>query len=169
MDSGPKPQEDYDDLFSGTTPVTDLTKEQAFAILLAAAVRVDLTVQLVEIEEMLALADRTRTLSKLTEEERRKHCDMAMKSVADPNQIWDAVGNACDKLYQLDTRPNELNNPNAPDITVSVFAHACDIIFADQNVVDVEKKLLQFMAARMKINPDAAKQIVNLMQKKNMY
>lgn len=161
--SGPQ-REEYANLFKDTEFQSHLSKEEAFTILLTAAVYVDQQVRRVELQEHFALLSRTRTLSQVPEEKRRELHQRAVELVQDPKRLWDQVGNACGKLLSLDKKDEAARN-----ITISAFSHACDLIFADQDVLDTEKDLLAFMAERLEIPPDRAREILKVMQAKNRF
>lgn len=163
--AGPQ-REEYANLFKDTEFQSHLSKEEAFAIILTAAIYVDQQVRRVELQEHFALLSRTRTLSAVSEEERRKLHERAVEAVQDPKRLWDQVGNACGKLLSLD---KDKKDDASRNICISAFSHACDLIFADQDVLDTEKDLLAFMAERLEIPPERAREILRVMQAKNRF
>jgi uncharacterized tellurite resistance protein B-like protein len=129
-----------------------LTKEEALYAILALAVYADESERPEETAEVDAIAQRTKTLHGLSQ-----------KALADiHNAIWPQVAkdkrealfeNACESLPAY--------------MRLAAFAHAADLTFADRKVVDAEKRFLQRLAERLRIQISDAEDMLQVLEIKN--
>ena len=160
--SGGAPQSSaaYTGMFAGIGS-SNLSKELAFATILAGAVYADGKARRVEIQEMKALTNRTRTMAELdTPQKREEVCNAAIASVEHQVRLRDAVANACNRLLEAEAK-------DSPGITLSAYAHACDLIFSDHNVPESEKRYIKFLIDKMELNVEKAQTILDEIMLKN--
>lgn len=155
----PKTSSAYSGMFSGISS-SNISKELAFATILAGAIYVDGKVRRVEVQEMKALANRTQTMAALEAPAREAVYQAAIASVDRPERLRDSVANACNRLLEAAAK-------DSPGITMSAYAHACDLLFTDQNVPDSEKRYIKLLIDRMELDVDAAQEMLNYIQLKN--
>jgi hypothetical protein len=96
--------------------------------------------------------------------ERRKVLDAAIAAVKDPARLEYAIENACAKLLSLH------KSKEAEGITLSVFAHACDLCYTDLEVPDSEKLLLKRLEKYLEIDEEReAKPLLEAIWRKNRH
>ena len=100
-----------------------LTKEEAMYAIIGLAVYAYGREAAEETEEVRALALRTRTLARRTEDERRGVHERIWPQLV-VNQREGLLDNACVSLPE--------------DLRMAAFAHAADVTFADRKVVQIE-------------------------------
>ena len=141
----------FDDIIGG------MTKEEAFLAVLSAAVMIDGEKDGREAEEFEALTRRSRTLAALKPNEAA-----AFKAKIEPrltkDKINELVSDACASLKQ-----------EKPDVALSLLAHCCDIIFADQHVRTEERTFLQALIAALAIPEQDAEMILRALKIKNAH
>lgn len=141
----------FDDIIGG------MTKEEAFLAILSAAVMIDGEKDGREAEELEALIRRSRTLAALKPNEAA-----AFKAKIEPrlakDKINELVSDACASLKQ-----------EKPDVALSLLAHCCDIIFADQHVRTEERTFLQALIAALGIPESDAEMILRALKVKNAH
>ena len=139
----------FDDIMGG------MSKEEAFYALLSAAAMIDDEQHAQETEELMALVHRTRTLSALG-----KADIMAIETKTRPrlakDKIQDLIVDACSSLKQ-----------EKPDVGLSIFAHCCDIIFADRVVKNQEKVFLKDLVTHLGIGDGEAEMMLKAIRAKN--
>jgi tellurite resistance protein len=128
------------------------SKEEGFFGILLAAAAVDGDISAAELQEIGALASRTKTLGPVT-------------------------GDAFDKLQNnvLNVLKSggvaELFRKSAvaipANMSESVFAHACDILFADGEIREREAQYMDVLCQALNIEVDRARAIVAVLQIKN--
>ncbi len=139
----------FDDIMGG------MSKEEAFFALIAAAALIDDEQHAQEAEELQALVHRTRTLSALS------RADMAaieakIRPRLTKDKIQDLIVDACSSLKQ-----------EKPDVGLSIFAHACDIIFADRVVKNQEKVFLKDLVTHLGVADVEAEMMLKAIRAKN--
>ncbi len=141
----------FDDIIGG------MTKEEAFLAVLSAAVMIDGEKDGREAEEFEALTRRSRTLAALKPNEAA-----AFRAKIEPrltkDKINELVSDACASLKQ-----------EKPDVALSLLAHCCDIIFADQHVRTEERTFLQALIAALAIPEQDAEMILRALKIKNAH
>jgi tellurite resistance protein len=141
----------FDDIIGG------MTKEEAFLAVLSAAVMIDGEKDGREAEELEALTRRSRTLAALKPNEAA-----AFRAKIEPrltkDKINELVSDACASLKQ-----------EKPDVALSLLAHCCDIIFADQHVRTEERTFLQALIAALAIPEQDAEMILRALKIKNAH
>lgn len=147
---------------------SSMSKEVAFITVLAGAMFADHRAHSAEIAELDVLLNRVRVLQKLTPAERVARRDEVMPYVQDDKTRNDRVRIACKAIVQAQ-KGGGPNDPPMPDFTISVFAHACDIIYDDLDVTELEKKFLREIAADLQIPGAEAAKVVEVISKKNDY
>ena len=165
LDPGrPKVGSAYDNMFpAGDNEfVSNMSKEQAFATVLAAAVYVDGKVKQVELQELKALMNRTRTMRGVDDAKRAEAYRAAVDSVDKPEKLWDSVSNACGRLRQLDKKSETAG------IALSAYAHACDLVWADHDAPKPEMRLLRRLRDDLGLDPAEAQRVFDEIKIKNM-
>lgn len=132
-----------------------MSKEEAFYALLAAAVMVDEEEHAQEAQELAALAARTRTLSVLSQSDIAAIREKIAPRLA-KDKIKDLIVDACSSLKQ-----------EKPDVGLAIFAHACDIIFADKVVKNQEKVFLKELVGHLGIAEADAEMMLKAIRAKN--
>jgi len=145
-----KARGNYNGRFRAPDFTSNMTKEEAFVTVLAAAVHADNRVRRVEDQELMALLGRTRTLHSTTAEERRRLLDDAVDAVRDRKRINHVLENACAKLCELEATADHAG------ICASVFAHACDIVYADLEFHRDEAELLAKLKKKLALDVEQA-------------
>ena len=146
-----------------------LPKEAAFITILAGAMFADHRAHKAELTELDALLNRVRILQSLTPAERMTKRDEVLPGVRDDKTRNDRVRIACASIVQAEkggTAPGDIGMPN---LAVSVFAHACDIIYDDLDVTELEKNYIRDLAKHLSIPGAEAAKIVEIISKKNEY
>lgn len=139
----------FDDIMGG------MTKEEAFYALLAAAMMIDQEENAQEAEELLALANRTRTLSALSKAD-LVAIEGKVRSRLTKDKIQDLIVDACASLKQ-----------EKPDVGLALFGHCCDIVFADKVVKNQEKVFLKDLVTHLNINDTEAEMMLKAIRAKN--
>jgi len=138
-----------DDIMGG------MSKEEAYFALLAAAMMIDQEENPQEAEELAALANRTRTLSALS-----KGDIVAIEGKIRPrltkDKIQDLIVDACSSLKQ-----------EKPDVSLAIFGHCCDIVFADKVVKNQEKVFLKELVTQLNLNDGDAEMMLKAIRAKN--
>jgi hypothetical protein len=141
----------FDDMIGG------MSKEEAFIAILSAAVLIDGEADGRETEEIDALIRRTRTLSPLKPNEVSAFKDKIAPRLA-KDKINDLLMDACASLKQ-----------EKPDVALSLFAHCCDLVFADHHVRNDERTFLQTLIRELSIPETDAEMILRAMKAKNAH
>jgi uncharacterized tellurite resistance protein B-like protein len=132
------------------------TVEQAFVALLYAAALVDGEVHPDELEEITALGHRLQVFEKHSSD--ADMCLDTARARLDWNRAapfpWTAFDAACAVLAHK-------------QLGETVFANACDIIFADRVVTHAEVDLVNRMAERLQLNPGRVDMIIEAIKIKN--
>lgn len=132
--------------------VGSMSPEEAFFGLLALAVFADAKEVPQETDEFRALTLRTKTLSKLNNDQRAKLHDTVWPQLV--NDKREALfENACTSL--------------PPHLRMAVYAQAADITLADQKLVHKEVKFLERLQKRLDISESAASDMVAVLRIKN--
>ncbi|MGE0743091.1 MAG: hypothetical protein AB7O98_17270 [Hyphomonadaceae bacterium] len=145
-----------------------MSKELAFLTIIMGAVHADNRVRKEETEEVNALIDRVRTLKSMPEEERNKRRDDLLPCMNDPSLRNDRVGLACSSILNAERGTPPTVAPQ-PGLAIAVFTHACDIVYTDLEVTDLEKKFLVDLVDHLKIDRATAANIVKVIAAKNEY
>lgn len=146
-----------------------MPKETAFITILAGAMYADHRAHAAEMTEMDALLNRVRTLQSLTAADRAAKRDEVLPSVKDDKTRSDRVRIACASIVQAEKGGAGPNDQPMPNFAMSVFAHACDIIYDDLDVTELEKTFLRDIAKHLNIPGADAAKIVEVISKKNEY
>lgn len=147
---------------------SSMPKEVAFVTILAGAMFADHRAHNAEVAELDVLLNRVRLLQALTPAERMAKRDEVLPHVRDDKTRNDRVRIACASIVQAE-KGGGPSQPPMPDFAVSVFAHACDIIYDDLNVTELEKNYLRELALHLNISGTEAAKIVEVISKKNEY
>jgi uncharacterized tellurite resistance protein B-like protein len=131
-----------------------MKKEEAYFAILLTAMYIDGKEHPTEREELVALAHRTKTLSALSEADVLGYWEK-LKPRLERTEIAKLVEDAC-RALPSDMRP-------------SVFAHACDIIFADREIVHEEQQLIVKLTELMQLPEQTATAILQTLSIKNEY
>lgn len=126
---------------------------EAFYALLLCAVYADGRADPEELREVVALSHRTKTLRSLRApqlERARQRFEPMLKS---PDALEKLAYEACRSL--------------PPKMGLSIFAHCCDIIFADQIVAPAEKEFLAMLVKRFALPEKAAQNVALALRAKN--
>jgi uncharacterized tellurite resistance protein B-like protein len=126
---------------------------EAFYALLLCAVYADGKADPEELREVVALSRRTKTLRSLRApqlERARQRFEPQLKS---PEALEKLAYEACRSI--------------PPRMGLSLFAHCCDIIFADQMVAPAEKEFLAMLVKRFALPEKAAQNIALALRAKN--
>lgn len=159
-----KPRELYVNKFKAPEFSSNCSKEEAFLIILAAAVHADEYTRRVEEQELLALLGRTRTLHALSAADRRRLLEEATEAVRDRTRRNHSLENACAKLFEIDQKDSD-----EAGIRASAFAHACDIIHLDLDVHEKEIPFLEYLYKKLHLSEATAHQIQRAIKLKNAY
>jgi hypothetical protein len=159
-----KPREAYANQFKAPDFTSNCSKEEAFLIILAAAVHADEHTRRVEEQELLALLGRTRTLHALNAADRRRLLEESTEAVRDSTRRNHSLENACAKLFEIDIEGSENDGVRA-----SVFAHACDIIHADLELHEKEIPFLDYLYKKLRLSSATADEIKAAIKLKNLY
>jgi len=170
MTDANSPPDDYDVLDQQLNRHrTNLPKETAFVTVLAGAVFADHRAHKAEVTELDALLNRVRMLQKLTPAERTARRDEVLPGVMDDKTRGDRVRIACASLLQAEKGGPGPTDAPMENLTASVFAHACDIVYDDLDVTELEKMFLRDIAKHLEIPGADAAKIVEVISKKNEY
>ncbi len=139
-----------------------LSEEEAFLAILIGAVRADGHVNPKEAQELAALTQRTRTLAELRvgqiSEMSRK-----IEEKIDRQTLKTVLGAACRTI--LNSKGDDEPSRRAE----SVFAHAVDLVFLDNEVNDLEIAYLEELSTQLKLDEARVKQIVSVIEVKNAF
>ncbi|MGE0743090.1 MAG: hypothetical protein AB7O98_17265 [Hyphomonadaceae bacterium] len=148
---------------------SSIAKEKAFITVLLGAVFADNKEHEAEAAEVGALLSRVKTLKSLPDEERRKaHQEVLHLVNGAENARNDHVKLACRSLVAIEKGNPPLVEP-VVGLSHSVFAHACDIVFADMEVKPEERVFLRTVSEALEIPKDRADHIVRVIGLKNDY
>jgi len=147
----------------------NLAKEAAFVTILAGAMFADHRAHAAELTELDALLNRVRILQPLTPAERMAKRDEVLPGVRDDKTRGDRVRIACASIVQAEKGGTVQGDQGLPNLAVSVFAHACDIIYDDLDVTELEKAFIRDIAKHLNIPGVEAAKIVEIISKKNEY
>lgn len=131
-------------------------RKSLYAILLAAA-SIDRDVDHRELEEIRALAERTKTLRGLSRKDLH-----AMQEKIEPNLVPEKI----DKYVELATRA--FRGGQAKRRT-STFMHALDILLADQILTQTERDFIKTLALLLRVPAKEALECVEVMMTKNAH
>ncbi len=145
-----------------------MAKETAFLTILMGAMHADNRVRKEEIDELDALIGRVRMLHSLPEAERTQRREEIMPYMADEKLRLDRVRLACSSILtaQKGSPPTQ---PALEGLAVSVFAHACDIIYTDLEVTELERQFLRELVQHLALDHKVAANIVNVIGDKNAF
>ncbi len=161
--------EDYDILNQELDQHTGgLSREVAFLTILAGAIFADNRELKVETQEVDALISRVRTLQDIPVGEREQRKDEVKPLIQDEKTRRDRVHIACKSILEIQKGAPPSIAP-AEGLAVSVFAHACDVIYTDLQVTDSEKAFIKDIALHLEIEPERAAKIVQVITSKNRY
>jgi uncharacterized tellurite resistance protein B-like protein len=146
-----------------------MAKDVAFITILAGAMYADHRAHAAEMAELDALLNRVRTLQSLSAADRMAKRDEVLPGVKDDKTRGDRVRIACASIVQAEKGGATPNDPPMPNFAMSVFAHACDIIYDDLDVTELEKTFIRDIAKHLAIPPVDAAKIVEIISKKNEY
>jgi uncharacterized tellurite resistance protein B-like protein len=132
-----------------------MTRPEAFLALLLAAVAVDRTEDHREVEEKRALEKRSRTLAALKSSE-VADIKARLRPRLAPEQIDGLINDACQSLVSDDIA-----------VRLSIFAHCCDIIFADHKVHSLERTFLRTLILKLQIDEAQAEKLLRALKEKN--
>jgi len=148
---------------------TVLSKERAFLTILAGAMYADDKARRAESVELEALIGRVKTLQTIADADRKKARDEAVEDVKEKTVRKDRVVLACNALLNLVEASAKTATDPDKFLAESAFAHACDIICTDHELVDAEKKFLRMLEEELKIARDRADLIFKTIALKNEY
>lgn len=148
---------------------SSMPKETAFITILAGAMYADHRAHAAEMAELDALLNRVRMLQTMTPTDRMAKRDEVLPGVKDDKTRGDRVRIACASIVQAQQGGQGPNDPGMPNLAVSVFAHACDIIYDDLDVTELEKNFIRDIAKHLAIPAVDAAKIVEIISKKNEY
>jgi uncharacterized tellurite resistance protein B-like protein len=140
----------------GWVPRIISREKSLYAILLAAAF-IDRTVDRREMEEIRALAARTKTLRRLPPDQLH-----TLQEKIEPKLDAKMI----DKYAELATRHLRGAKSTVRD---SAFMHALDILFADQMLTDTEREFIKRLARMLRIDPQHAREYIDVMMTKNAH
>jgi hypothetical protein len=146
-----------------------MAKETAFITILAGAMYADHRAHAAEMAELDALLNRVRMLQAIPLADRIARRDEVLPGVRDEKTRGDRVRIACASIAQAEKGGATPNDPAMPNLSVSVFAHACDIIYDDLDVTELEKNFIRDIAKHLNIPGGEAAKIVEIISKKNEY
>ena len=130
----------------------DWSIPEAFLCLILSAAYADGNVVSQEQEEIRALAHRSRTLKHLNENELAQMNRVVLKRRAD-RPDW--LAEVCEALPR--------------DMHLAVFSHCLDISLADGVLVAAEADFLEKLIATLKIHPEEAKLVTQVISQKNRF
>jgi tellurite resistance protein len=133
----------FDDIFKGVQG--SMGKEEAFFAVLAVAMFIDGKVAPEEQEELAALAHRTKTLKQIGDDQIRKWLGDWRDDLEDKTKIKNLIANA---VSSLSREPKEMR--------MSVFLHACDIVFADRVINVQEQEYLRDLIKKFELDENEA-------------
>jgi len=148
---------------------SSMPKETAFITILAGAMYADHRAHAAEMAELDALLNRVRMLQAMPAADRVARRDEVLPGVKDDKTRGDRVRIACASIVQAEKGGTGPNDPGMPNLAVSVFAHACDIIYDDLDVTELEKTFIREIAKHLSIPAVDAAKIVEIISKKNEY
>lgn len=131
--------------------------EEAFCAILYATALVDGDVHAKEWEEIRAVGHRVKVFEKKQDAE----VDAILERVKEKFK-WDRKGEF--PWSQVDGACAALAKKN---LGLTVFANACDIVFADRTIEQTEVDLLNRLAGKLALDPALANQIIEVMKIKN--
>lgn len=127
---------------------------EAYYALIAAAVSIDGKVTVEEGLELAALAHRTRTLSKLTREQLE-----GLRRQTAPRLERDKLAELID--HAAKSLPRKMR--------LSIFAHCCDLVFADRVVLQSERDYLKRLIVLLNIPEETAEETMRAIRAKNLH
>ena len=129
------------------------SKEDAFYGILYAAAAADGEIAASESQEVMALAQRTKTLKGISQTDLQ------------------AVHLRVEEHFKRDFSAalNDACNSIPAEVVQSIFAHAVDIVFADGKVLTREADFLRSLAERLKVAEADAQKIIDVLQIKNQF
>lgn len=133
------------------------TTEEAFCAVLYATALVDGDVHAKEWEEIRALGHRVKVFEKKTDAE----VDAVLEKVKG-KIVWDRKGEF--PWSQVDSACQAIGKKN---LGATIFANACDIVFADRTIEQTEVDLLNRIASKLALDSDRANQIIEVIKIKN--
>lgn len=145
-----------------------MAKELAFLTILMGAMHADNRVRKSETDEVDALIGRVRILQSIPESERAARRDEILPYMSDEKLRADRVGLACSSILTAQ-RGSPPTQPALEGLAASVFAHACDIVYTDLEVTDLERKYLRDLVDHLSLDRKMAANIVSVIGDKNAY
>ncbi len=142
----------FDSLFGGHEANKNLSKQEAFAGILLAAVAADGHISDEEAQGLWTIIERMKLFNNFTPDKFNQLMNNLVK-------ILKREG--VDKLVQ------KAANALPEDLRPTAFANACDLVLADGVVEDEEKKLVETLQNLLEIPGDQAIDIVQVMVIKN--
>ncbi len=131
---------------------SDWSIPEAFLGILLAAAYADNSLAPEEVEELKALAMRSR----------------ALKALA-PNELSAANKVADERLRTRSNGLQEACETLPADMCLPVFAHCVDLILSDGELLKPEAEFLDNLAPMLDIDPDSARRVMEVMLLKNQY
>jgi hypothetical protein len=142
----------FDNVFDSNSAPNNLAKNEAFVGILLCASACDGHVADEEIRDLFTITGRMKLFGGMSEEQ------------------WDLMMNGLGKILRRDGGEKLLDRCAAAlpeELRDCVFANACDIILADGDVEDAEKKFLDTLQKKLAIDGDTALTIVEVLVIKN--
>lgn len=133
------------------------SKQKAFYALLLIAAHIDQSVDRRELQEINALAGRTKTLRKISLAKRAE-----LQEKIEPRLESKSI----DEYVELAAR--RIRNEDM-SVRASVFMHVLDIIYADQMLTDAETKFIKRLAILLGLQPEEARDFIDIMRTKNAH
>jgi uncharacterized tellurite resistance protein B-like protein len=133
------------------------SKKKAFYALLLIAAHIDRSVDRRELQEINALAGRTKTLRKISLSKRAE-----LQEKIEPRLASKEI----DHYAELAAR--RICNANQT-VRASAFMHVLDILYADQMLTDAETKFIKDLAIMLQLRPTDARDYIDIIRTKNAY
>jgi len=131
-------------------------KKSLYTLLMVAA-HIDRREDRREVQEIRALAARTKTLRKVS----ASRIDEFHEEIAD-----DLAPDRIDRLAEFTTRKLRSDDSRRRE---SAFMHALDILYADQTLTDTEKQFIKDLARWLNIEPERSRELVEVLKVKNAH
>ena len=141
-----------------------LTLEEAFLAILMGAARADGSVSSEEVQEISALAGRTRLLSGVASA-RISEIQRKVEAKFEAEEINSVLVAACQTIMTIkDAKPEDTKSR-----AESVLALAIDIVFADREVTDSEMDYVEQLGKLLNISEQRASEIAAVIEIKNYF
>lgn len=156
-DPKPQPQSKANNSMSLLGLSASWSTEEAFCALLYATALVDGDVHAKEWEEIIALCHRVKVFEKKSDADVAAILDKVKSKLTWDRKSefpWNNVESACAALAKK-------------NLGLTVFANACDIVFADRSIEQPEVDMLNRMASKLGLEDGMANKIIEVIRIKN--